>query len=91
MGTDNTPGSFQLKVKMERVDGHVCSIQNTDTGTASSVLALRIDRPVPTATNKYITFQRGNGSPAGYIQGVPGDEWKIDFANASDRRRIWSW
>jgi hypothetical protein len=86
MGTDNTPGSFQLKVKMTRNDGHVCSIQNTDTGTASSVLALRIDRPVPTATNKYITFQRGNSSPAGYIQGVPGDEWKIDFANASDRR-----
>ena len=86
LGIDDHPGSVQLKVKMDRDDGPVCSIQNVDTGPSGSGLSIRLDKSIPIASNKYITFLRGNGYPAGYVQGVPLQEWQVDFANASDKR-----
>ena len=88
MGTDNSPGSVQLKVKMDRDDGGVAHIENLDTGPNSSVLSLRLNKSTPVSTNKYLTLRRGGGHIVGYLQGSDGSDPdnEFDVANVSDRR-----
>jgi hypothetical protein len=85
LGSDSSPGSTQLQVKMNRSDGAVCNIENTNSGADTKVLIVRLNKTNPASTNKYINFQRSGGNHTGYIQGNSIND-QVDYSNASDRR-----